>query len=120
MSADPAHISSIQAQIEALLPEPLRVVQTADFYLEIVPRTVNKGKGILDVCRILGLSAEEAVAFGDAENDIPMLKSAGVGVAMGNATASVKAAADRITRSNNEDGIAHMLIEMGIVDPAQL
>lgn len=120
MSADPAHISSIQAQIAALLPEPLRVVQTADFYLEIVPRTVNKGKGILDVCRILGLSAEEAVAFGDAENDIPLLKSAGVGVAMGNAAASVKAAADRIARSNNEDGIAHMLIEMGIVDPAQL
>lgn len=120
MSADPAHISSIQNQIAALLPEPLRVVQTADFYLEIVPRTVNKGKGLLDVCRILGLSAEEAVAFGDAENDIPMLESAGVGVAMGNAASSVKAAADRIARSNNEDGIAHMLIEMGVVDPAQL
>ena len=50
-----------------------------------------------------------AVAFGDAQNDIPMLRAAGTGVAMGNATEAVKAAADEVTHSNNEDGIATWL-----------
>ena len=54
----------------------------------------------------MGIKPEETVAFGDAENDIPMLKTAGIGVAMGNATAPVKTAADAITASNNDDGIA--------------
>ena len=49
------------------------------------------------------------MAFGDAENDIPMLRAAGVGVAMGNADPAVKAAADMVTLSNNEDGIAAAL-----------
>ena len=47
----------------------------------------------------------ETAAFGDAENDIPMIKEAGFGVAMGNAEDAVKAAADYVTASNNEDGI---------------
>lgn len=83
----------------------LSVVQTAPFYIEIIPRRINKGQGILDACRALGLRSEEVIAFGDAENDIPMLRTAGLGVAMGNATEAVKAAADQITLTNN-DGIA--------------
>lgn len=109
MSVNPQEISVVQAQIAALLPESLIVVQTAAFYLEVIPRVINKGQGILDICRTLGIQAEEVVAFGDAENDIPMLRAAGMGVAMGNAGAAVKAAADMVTLSNNEDGIAAAL-----------
>ena len=57
----------------------------------------------------LGIRPEECIAFGDAENDISMLEYAGIGVAMGNATDQVKAIADEITLSNEEDGIAHSL-----------
>lgn len=106
MSADPEEISLLQQQIAAMLPPELTVVQTAPFYLEVIPACVNKGQGVLDTCRALGIDPADTVAFGDAQNDIPMLKAAGIGVAMGNAAAAVRAAADAVTASNNEDGIA--------------
>ncbi len=106
MSVDPSLLSGIKEQIAGFLPEALTVVQTAPFYLEIIPSCINKGQGVIDTCRALGIRPEETAAFGDAENDIPMLKTAGVGVAMGNASAQVKSAADQVTASNNEDGIA--------------
>lgn len=106
MSAPPEQISGLQVQIKGMLPPELTVVQTAPFYLEVVPVSVNKGQGVLDTCRALGIDPAETVAFGDAENDIPMLRAAGIGVAMGNAAPAVRAAAYEITASNNEDGIA--------------
>lgn len=109
MSVQPEVLRAVQAQIAALLPESLTVVQTADFYLEVIPRKINKGQGICDICRALGMQSAEVIAFGDAENDIPMLRAAGMGVAMGNANADVKAAADFVTLTNNEDGIAYAL-----------
>lgn len=112
MSVLPAEIEHIQAQIAAFLPENLTVVKTAAFYLEILPRKISKGQGIRDLCRLLNLQTEEVIAFGDAENDIPMLRAAGMGIAMGNAAADVKAAADRVTLDNNRDGIACALKEL--------
>ena len=112
MSMQPEILPQVQAQIAAFLPEELTVVQTAAFYLEVIPRIINKGQGIRDICRTLGISPAEVIAFGDAANDIPMLQAAGMGVAMGKAADAVKAAADRITLSNNEDGIAAALAEL--------
>lgn len=109
MSVEPEQLHRVQAQIAEFLPETLTVVQTAPFYLEVIPCSINKGQGIRDICRVLGISTEEVVAFGDAQNDIPMLQAAGMGVAMGNASEAVKAAADYVTLSNNEDGIAAAL-----------
>ena len=109
MSVQPEQLKEVQAKIEAILPADLSVVQTAPFYLEIIPRSINKGQGIRDICRVLDFQPSQVIAFGDAENDIPMLKEAGIGVAMGNAAAAVKAAADYVTLSNNEDGIAAAL-----------
>lgn len=115
MSVSEAEIASVQAQIAAILPESLTIVQTAAFYLEVIPRSINKGQGLMNICRMLDILPEQTIAFGDAENDIPMLRAAGVGVAMGNADAAVKQAADRITISNNQDGIAFALEEMGVI-----
>lgn len=109
MSVDPAEISHVQQQIAALLPESLTVVQTAPFYLEVIPRVINKGQGIRDICKVLNIDTAQVISFGDAENDIPMLRAAGMGVAMGNAAEPVKAAADMVTLSNNDDGIAAAL-----------
>lgn len=109
MSVEPALLRGVQAQIAQYLPPELTVVQTAPFYLEVIPRRINKGQGLRDVCSALGLQPEETIAFGDAENDIPMLRAAGIGVAMGNASQAVKDAADYITASNNADGIAAAL-----------
>lgn len=115
MSVRENEIASVQKQIAAVLPASLTVVQTAAFYLEIIPHNINKGQGLREICRLLGISPQQTIAFGDAENDIPMLHAAGMGVAMGNAAESVKAAADRVTISNNRDGIAFALEEMGVI-----
>lgn len=111
MSVEPERLPGVQAAIAAMLPGELTVVQTAPFYLEVIPAKVNKGQGLLDTCHALGIDPGQTVAFGDAQNDIPMLRAAGVGIAMGNATAQVKAAADAVTDTNNRDGIALWLEE---------
>lgn len=111
MSVQPEQLPGVQAQIAAFLPPELTVVQTAPFYLEIIPASINKGQGLLQICKLLDIPREQTVAFGDAENDIPMLRAAGLGVAMENATPATKAAAHRITLSNNRDGIA-AIVEM--------
>ena len=109
IAVDPSIIFEIQKQIAEYLPEDLTVVRTAPFYLEIIPKIINKGQGILHACEYLEIQPEEVVAFGDAENDISMIKVAGMGIAMGNAEEEVKKIADRITLTNNENGIAAVL-----------
>ena len=109
MSVQPEILPQIQRRIAEFLPDSLTVVQTAPFYLEIIPNTIHKGQGIRAICQALQIPAEAVIAFGDAQNDIPMLQAAGMGVAMGNATEPVKAAADYVTLSNNHDGIAAAL-----------
>ena len=109
MSVQPEELAEVQKQIADFLPETLTVVQTAAFYLEVIPKVINKGQGIRDICAVLGIDPSEVISFGDAANDIPMLREAGMGVAMGNAAETVKAAANMVTLSNNEDGIAAAL-----------
>lgn len=112
MSVEPAELKNVQKKIAEFLPESLTVVQTAAFYLEVIPKVINKGQGIRDICSVLGMDTAEVISFGDAENDIPMLRAAGMGVAMGNAAEPVKQAADMVTLSNNEDGIAAALEQL--------
>ena len=112
LSTDPDGLRDVQEKIAAYLPEDLTVVRTAPFYLEIIPRAINKGQGLKDICRVLGIDVCETAGFGDSENDIPLIEAAGYGVAMGNAEEAVKAAADLVTLSNNNDGIAYALREL--------
>ena len=82
---------------------------TADFYFEFMAPGITKGNALTGALPKVGIDASEVIAFGDAQNDISMLEWAGMGVAMGNATEAAKAAADMVTGSNNEDGIAAAL-----------
>lgn len=75
----------------------------------------TKQKGIDEIIRHFDIRSEETAAFGDGGNDISMLRHAGVGIAMGNARGEVKAAADRVTASVDDDGIARALSHLGIV-----
>ena len=78
---------------------------TACFNGEIIPKGVDKGRGIELVCRRFGATPVDAVAFGDSMNDAAMLERAGVSVAMGNACDELKKLADEICKSVEEDGI---------------
>ena len=76
-------------------------------FLEVVPKGMNKGEAVKMLCKLLSVEIENAVACGDAANDLAMLKAAGIGVAMMNGADEVKAIADYITtRDNNHDGVA--------------
>jgi hypothetical protein len=80
--------------------------------LEIFDPAVNKWEGVLHVARRHGVSPDQIVAIGDDLNDIPMLRGAGLGVAMGNARDEVKAAADRVIGANGDEGLAEFLDEL--------
>ena len=80
--------------------------------IEINAAAANKGTAILTLCRLLEIDPALTIAFGDHLNDIPALKCAGCGVAMANADPAVKAVADYVTLSNEEDGVAAALEEL--------
>ena len=74
--------------------------------------TVDKGASLLRLGEILGIHADEMIAVGDSYNDLTMIKAAGLGVAMGNAVDAVKDAADMITVSNEENGVAKVINDL--------
>lgn len=87
----------------------LELVGSLRYNIEVNAGGVNKGKGLVNLGRMLGISREEIMACGDGDNDIVMLREAGFGVAMANGEEKVKEAADYITLSNEEDGVADVI-----------
>jgi hydroxymethylpyrimidine pyrophosphatase-like HAD family hydrolase len=85
---------------------------TAPFYFEFTPLGVDKVRALKDTFDVLGIDKSEVMSFGDAENDLTMIKWAAIGVAMGNAVDACKVAADYVTLDNNSDGIACALEEL--------
>jgi Cof subfamily protein (haloacid dehalogenase superfamily) len=79
--------------------------------VEISAPAVTKAAGLAWLCERDGIDASAVLAFGDMPNDVPMLAWAGHSVAMGNAHPAVRAVADEVTRTNDEDGVARYLIE---------
>jgi hydroxymethylpyrimidine pyrophosphatase-like HAD family hydrolase len=79
--------------------------------LQVLPLGASKGAGVSWLLNHLGMDSAGLLALGDGENDIKMLQLAAVGVAMGNAGAKVKAAADVVVGSNDEDGVAQAIHE---------
>lgn len=82
-------------------------------YCEVVSNQVSKSSALLFLADRIGVPVERVVAFGDGENDLPMIVAAGTGVAMGNAMPEVRAAADLVTSSHDEHGIANALKRLG-------
>lgn len=83
--------------------------------LEIVRRGYSKEIGLKRMIDLLGIQLENCFAIGDSTNDLPMLRSVPHGIAMGNAPDEIKAAAEYVTASLHEDGIAHALAHYGLV-----
>ena len=82
-----------------------------DYYLELIPKNSGKGNALIRLRDILGIKPENVIAAGDGENDISMIKAAGIGVAMLNAPENVRAIADVVTTAdNNHDGLAPILL----------
>ena len=80
--------------------------------MEVFDPAVNKWEGVMHVARRHQIEPQQIIAIGDDVNDIPMIRNAGLGVAMGNAKPEVKAAARRVIGSNREEGLAVFLEEL--------
>ena len=92
------------------------VTSWSDTGIDIIPKDGGKSAGIRKFLEEQGLDRSEIMAFGDGENDIDMLRFAGIGVAMGNAVDAVKAAADYVTDSIDNDGIEKALRHFDLID----
>lgn len=86
-----------------------------DRAVDIIPVTSGKGIGIQKILDFFHIDRSESMAFGDGNNDIEMLEAAGHGVAMGNGSEEVKAAADEVCGACADDGIYHYCIEKGLI-----
>ncbi|MGC6769286.1 Cof-type HAD-IIB family hydrolase [Enterococcus sp. LJL51] len=94
-------------EIPAAFYERYEVIKTRSNLLEFMPKGITKAYGISLLARDLTISQEEVMAIGDEENDLPMIEYAGIGVAMENAVPMVKAAADVVTKTNDQAGVAY-------------
>lgn len=94
-----------------------RITASWDRAADVIPANSGKGTGIARILAYYRLRKEEAMAFGDGNNDIEMLQSVGTGVAMENASARLKKVADDVCGHVAQDGICHYLIRHGILSP---
>lgn len=83
----------------------LSIYRSAPFFIETMPLGVEKAASLNTLLQTLGLTPAELMACGDGWNDLPMIKFAGLGVAMGNAVPPVKAAAGFVSTDNDHDGV---------------
>ena len=113
---NPDTIEQLEPQLQKQMENQIDVFRSEPFYLECVPLGIDKGSGLQQLFSFHAsrstLHASLLIAFGDALNDIPMLRFASTSVAMSNAVPELQSIATHITRSNDEDGVAHFLLEM--------
>ncbi|MGB5443907.1 MAG: Cof-type HAD-IIB family hydrolase [Psychromonas sp.] len=108
MIDEAATLTAAINQLPESLQQKYNMAQSAPFFYEFMSKNSGKAKGVAALAEHLGLTHEQVICVGDAGNDLGMIEYAGLGVAMSNATDDVKAVADYITLSNDEDGVAHV------------
>lgn len=104
--ADPQKLVPIESELSVKLQGEISVYRSEPYFLELVPQGIDKAQSLAVLLDKIGMSREEMIAVGDGYNDLSMIKFAGMGVAMANAQEPVKKAANYITLSNEEDGVA--------------
>ena len=114
VSDDEAGLVELENHWKRKLAGTADVFRSEDYFLEVVPATVDKGNALALLMQMLGMERDEVMAIGDGVADVPMLQLAGLSVAMGNARNSVQACADTVTLPNSQEGVA-VAIEKNIL-----
>lgn len=110
MTAPPEKAERCMKSLQEKYKDTLSVYRSEPFFIEIMPKNVDKATSLDRMLETVGLKREDAICCGDGYNDISMISYAGVGVAMKNAREEVKEAADYITeRTNDEDGLLDVI-----------
>ena len=103
---DPDKLIQVESELCLRLQGRINVFRSEPYFLELVPQGIDKALSLSILLDEIGVTREEVIAIGDGFNDLSMIKFAGMGIAMGNAQAPVKKAAQYITLTNEEDGVA--------------
>lgn len=106
---NPENITKIKQKLPQELYQKYEITSSVTEYIEFVKKGITKSKALDFICQKCNIHKSEVIAIGDADNDLEMINFAGLGVAMGNATNSLKEKADYITSSNNDDGVAKVI-----------
>ena len=109
MTAPVDSAPELEKQLQQKYGDILSIYRSEPFFIEIMPKNVDKATSLNRMLESIGLTREDAICCGDGFNDISMIRYAGLGVAMGNAQPAVKEAADYITATNDEDGLVQVI-----------
>lgn len=107
------HINRLAALLKAHpMAERFDFIRSEKILYEILPKGIHKGVALTKLVELLGLDPSKTIAVGDYNNDIGMLRAAGIGIAVANAVPAVKEAADVVTVSNQENAIARIVSDL--------
>lgn len=112
---DPDVLDNVEEKIRARFDSLLNIVRSTPNFLEAMPLGINKGTSLIEIANYYDLDIEDVIAFGDELNDVEMIKTAGIGVAMANANPVIKDLADYVTLSNEDNGIVDYLEKFNII-----
>lgn len=116
MVGEPELLVKEEERLKKKLGDRLNVYRSEPFFLEIMPQHIDKAYSLSKLLKHLNLTKEQMIACGDGFNDRSMIEYAGLGVAMCNAQPEVKAVADLVTLTNDEDGVA-LVVEDYLLSP---
>ena len=106
---EPTRLAVLDKQLAKQMEGRMSIYRSCDFFLECVPLGIDKAASLKRLFCQMGISLDEVIACGDGNNDLSMIQAAGMGVAMANSSPDVLAAANFITLSNEEDGVAYAI-----------
>lgn len=106
---DPKPLHKLEKLLSGKYPDKLSVYRSSGFFLECVPPGIEKSNSLDQLISSMGIDRSEVIAVGDGYNDLGLIRYAGLGVAMANASKEVQDEADYITWSNQEDCVAHVV-----------
>ena len=109
ITGEPGIIELIRREAIAYFRSYLNIYCSDPFFLEIMPAGIDKARSLLRLLTSIGLTADEMICCGDGYNDLTMIETAGLGVAMANAQPAILEKADYVTKSNDEDGVLHVI-----------
>ena len=109
MTADGDYLAKVEREMKKYWEGKLNIVRSEPYFLEVTEVGIDKASTITNMVKKLGKSVDNLICCGDGFNDLSMIRAAGIGVAMANAQEKVRAAADYITKSNDEDGIVDVV-----------
>jgi Cof subfamily protein (haloacid dehalogenase superfamily) len=113
--AEPGRIAALHKEMTGLFADRAEILISKPYFLEVLAKGVDKGVGLVRLCELLGIGIGQAMAAGDAMNDLGMLSAAGLGCAPANAVPAAKAAARYVSARTNEGDFVAEIVEKFIL-----